>query len=35
MLQLAAAAASARLGVDASSAGINYLRNRVAEKKTT
>lgn len=35
MLQLAAAAARARLGVDASSAGINYLRNRVAEKKTT
>ena len=35
MLQLAAAAAAANRGVDASSAGINYLRNRVAEKKIT
>ena len=35
MLQLAAAAVVAGREVDASSAGINYLRNRVAEKKIT
>ena len=32
MLKLAAAAAAAGQGVDAAQAGINYLRNRVAEK---
>lgn len=32
LLKLAAAAARARRGVDAGAAGINYLRNRVAEK---
>ena len=35
MLQLAAAAVVAGREVDASAAGINYLRNRVAEKKIT
>ena len=32
MLKLAAAAANSGAGVDAAAAGINYLRNRVAEK---